>query len=411
MRRFVLFDVAVCTLFAVLMTACSSPAAQATVSTTGNSSVVVSTLPPRPTETPRPAYTGGAADHLLGTDSAYLTIVMYGDFQCQICFEVARVLAVIRNRYPNDVRIVWRHFPQPANDKANLAAQASEAASAQGHFWEMHDQLFTHQTEWSAMTPAQFRTKLVDYAKLVGVSDLAAFDQALDGQTYAPLIEKANKEAIELEFKGVPALLFNGLPYSGRIDEFALDSFTQLKLLEKRQYKKQPELVIDLKKHYTATLVTQYGNVVIDLFSDAAPVTVNNFVFLAKAGWYNDITFHRVIPGQLAQTGDPSGSGFGTAGYTIIDEADNGLTFDREGLVAMASQRNVPNSGSSQFFITYGPMQPALEYNKVFTVFGVVTQGMDLLKKLTPRDPFDELRYPNPPPGDKLIRVEINEGS
>ncbi len=147
----------------------------------------------------------------------------------------------------------------------------------------------------------------------------------------------------------------------------------------------------------------------INLFPQAAPVTVNNFVALARDGWYNNITFHRVIPGQLAQTGDPSGSGFGTAGYTIIDEADNGLHFDREGMVAMASQKDVPNSGSSQFFITYGPLLPEVQYDGVYTIFGQVTQGMDVLRQLTPRDPFDQLHFPNPPPGDKLIRVEISE--
>ena len=92
-----------------------------------------------------------------------------------------------------------------------------------------------------------------------------------------------------------------------------------------------------------------------------------------------------------------------------MDENDNGLSFDREGVVAMASTRGVPNSASCQFFITYGPLVPAIDYDKQFTIFGQVTQGMDVLRKLTPRDPFDEQRYPNPPPGDKLIRVDITE--
>ena len=363
------------------------------------------------TVTPRPTPGGGAADHVYGVDTAYVTAVMYGDFQCDACFQLARTLAVLYNEYPNDLRLIWRHFPQPEDDKASLAAQASEAASAQGRFWEMHDQLFTHRAEWISLTPQQFRGKLDDYAKIIGLQDMAAFDSALDSHKYASLVDKATQEALTLDFKGAPVLLINGLPYSGRVDEFALNSFVQLKLLEKRWYKQPPALQIDTKKHYTATLVTEKGNVVIDLFAQAAPVTVNNFVALARDGWYNNITFHRVVPSQLAQTGDPSGSGFGTAGYTIIDEADNGLHFDREGVVAMASQRGVPNSGSSQFFITYGPLLPSVEYDGVFTIFGQVKQGMDVLRKLTPRDPFDQLRYPNPPPGDKLIRVEIAETS
>jgi cyclophilin family peptidyl-prolyl cis-trans isomerase len=206
-------------------------------------------------------------------------------------------------------------------------------------------------------------------------------------------------------------LLFNGLPYSGRIDEYGLDAYTRLRLLEKRWYKQQPAMQISLEQRYTATLVTEKGSIVIDLYTRAAPVTVNNFVALARDGWYNNITFHYVAPDQIAQTGDPSGTGFGTAGYNIIDEHDNGLLFDREGVVAMASERGKPNSGSCQFFITYGPLRPAIDYDQQFTIFGQVTQGMDVLRKLTPRNPFDELRFPNPPPGDKLSRVEISESN
>lgn len=363
-------------------------------------------VPPRSTPDKQ---AGGAADHPIGPDNAFLTIVIYGDFQCGPCLDVARSLAVLRTRYPEDVRVVWRHFPQKENDKARLAAQASEAASAQGKFWEMHDQLFIQQANWRALPPDQFRAKLTDYAKTIGIPDLAAFNKALDQQTYAPLIDKAVQEAVTLELKGVPVLLFNGLPYSGRIDEYGLDNNTRLRLLEKRWYAHQPPMQIKLDKRYTATLTTEKGVIVIELYARAAPVAVNNFVALARDSWYNNITFHLVIPGQIAQTGDPSGSGFGTAGYSIIDELDNGLIFDREGVVAMANQRGVANSASSQFFITYGPLRPAEYYDKQFTIFGQVTQGMDVLRQLTPRNPFDELRFPNPPPGDKLISVKIAE--
>jgi cyclophilin family peptidyl-prolyl cis-trans isomerase/protein-disulfide isomerase len=372
---------------------------------------VIVTRPPRPTASPENKLAGGIADHALGPESAFLTIVYYSDFQCQLCVDVARSLETIQFRYPNDVRIVWRHFPQPENDKALLAAQASEAASAQGKFWEMHDQILAHQADWRSLPIEQFRAKLSEYAKTVGLADLAAFETALNQQTYGDLVNKALQEAIALDLKGVPALLFKGQPYSGRVDEYGLDAYARLRLLEKRWYPHQPDLTIDQKKHYTATLVTEKGNIVIELYTQAAPVTVNNFVFLARDGWYDENTFHLVVPDQIAQTGDPSGSGFGTAGYNIVDEHDNGLSFDREGVVAMASQRGVENSGSSQFFITYGPLRPAVDYDKQFTIFGQVTQGMDILRQLTPRNPFDQLRFPNPLPGDKLMRVEISESS
>ena len=396
--------------FPLVLLVVAACASNASATATAVPTQYVVTVTPGPTAAPT-KLAGGAADHVLGTDSAYLTIVLYGDFQCGACVDIARTLAILHDKYPNDIRIMWRHFPQPGNDKSHLAAEASEAASTQGKFWEMHDQLFTHQTEWSGLSIDQFRGKLNDYAKFIGVADLTAFNQALDQKQYTALVDKAVQEATALDFKSAPVLLFNGIPYSGRIDEFALDGYAQLRLLEKRWYKNPPTLQIDLKKHYTATLTTKKGNIIIELYTQAAPVTVNNFVFLARDGWYNNITFHRVIPGQLAQTGDPSGSGFGTAGYKIIDEADNGLHFDREGVVAMASQPEVANSGSSQFFITYGPLTPAAQYDKVYTIFGQVTSGMDVLRKLTPRDPFDQLRFPNPAPGDKLIKVQISESN
>lgn len=362
------------------------------------------------TLTPGVSPTGGQSiDHAIGPANAFLTIIMYGDFQCKLCLDVARSLAVLRDRYVSDVRVVFRHFPQMSeNDKAMIASQAAEAAAAQGKFWEMHDQLYAHQAEWSALPVDQFRAKLTTYAQTVGL-DVKAFNTALDSNAALPALQKAIQDAQKLELKGAPVLLFNGQPYSGRVDLYQLDNYTRLRLLEKRWYPHQPDLQININKHYTATLVTEKGNVEIELYANAAPAAVNNFVYLARDGWYNNITFHLVIPNLLVQTGDPSGSGFGGPGYNIVDEHDNGLIFDREGMVAMASQRDKPNSGGSQFFISLSPLRPVTDYDKQFTIFGHVTSGMDVLRRLTPRNPFDELNYPNPPPGDRLISVMIKE--
>jgi len=365
---------------------------------------LIITLTPAATATP-----AHPDDHILGPDSAFLAIVMYGDFQCAPCLDVARSVEILRERYQADVRLVWRNFPQTEqNDKALIAAQAAEAAAAQGKFWEMHDQLYTHQGEWAAMTPAQFRVKLTDYVKIVGL-DQAAFTEALDSSAVVATVQRGITDAQALQLKGAPVLLFNGQPYSGRIDLYALDDYTQLRLLEKRGYAHQPDLQIDLNKRYTAVLVTEKGSVEIELNAKAAPVTVNNFIVLARDGWYNNITFHLVMPGSLVQTGDPSGSGFGGPGYHIIDEHDNGALFDRAGQVAMASTRGEPNSGGSQFFITLAALRPEADYDKQFTIFGHVTSGLDVLQKLTTRNAFDEISYPNPLPGDKLLSVTIKE--
>jgi cyclophilin family peptidyl-prolyl cis-trans isomerase len=128
---------------------------------------------------------------------------------------------------------------------------------------------------------------------------------------------------------------------------------------------------------------------------------VNSFLFLAGNGWFDDITFHRVIPGFMAQTGDPSGTGRGNAGYFFQNEIDPNLKFDRAGMVGMANQG--PDTNGSQFFITYAP---ASHLDGAYTIFGQVLSGMEVLEKLTPRNPQEN---PGASPGDRLISVEITE--
>jgi len=168
------------------------------------------------------------------------------------------------------------------------------------------------------------------------------------------------------------------------------------------RWDKPPAMQIDPTKQYFATLKTEKGDIRIQLFADKAPQTVNNFVFLARQGFYDNITFHRVIPGFMAQTGDPTGTGSGGPGYTIPDEFTPELRHDQPGTVSMAN-KGQPNTGGSQFFITYGP---ALHLDGHHTVFGRVVEGMEVLEQLTERRPS---QTPNAPPGDKLLSVEIEE--
>jgi cyclophilin family peptidyl-prolyl cis-trans isomerase len=164
-----------------------------------------------------------------------------------------------------------------------------------------------------------------------------------------------------------------------------------------------PQTVIDPSRSYTATIRTEKGDIVVDLLSAAAPVTVNSFVFLACKGFYDGVTFHRVIPNTapfIAQAGDPTGTGRGGPGYTLPDEF-NSQPFDR-GTLGMANTGS-PSSGGSQFFICYVD-QPNL--NGGYTAFGNVTAGMDVVDKLTPRDPDTN---PNAPPGDKILEITVQE--
>jgi peptidylprolyl isomerase len=162
-----------------------------------------------------------------------------------------------------------------------------------------------------------------------------------------------------------------------------------------------PAMQIDVNKTYTATIRMAKGDIVIALYPKAAPVTVNNFVFLAKQGYYNGVTFHRVLPDFVAQTGDPTGTGGGGPGYFIPNETSPDLTFDGAGVVAMANSGKDRNG--SQFFITYSA-QHSLDGG--YTIFGRVTSGMDVAKQITLRDPSKDS---SAPPGDAIIMLVIEE--
>jgi cyclophilin family peptidyl-prolyl cis-trans isomerase len=166
-----------------------------------------------------------------------------------------------------------------------------------------------------------------------------------------------------------------------------------------KQWNKAPEFALDLKKKYSATLTTDKGDIVLDLHADKAPITVNNFIFLAREGYYDGTIFHRVIPGFMAQGGDPTGTGRGGPGYRFSDEFHPSLKHDKPGVLSMANAG--PGTNGSQFFITYGPT-PHL--NNKHSVFGQVVSGMDVLETIPERDPVKTNS-----PAVRLIKVTIQE--
>ncbi len=163
------------------------------------------------------------------------------------------------------------------------------------------------------------------------------------------------------------------------------------------KYSKPPAMTIDPKKKYTAEMETNRGTISIEFFASKAPKTVNNFIFLAKEGFYNGVSFHRVIPGFMAQGGDPTGTGSGGPGYQFEDEFSD-LTHET-GYLSMANSG--PGTNGSQFFLLFAP-QPHL--NGRHTVFGKVTAGMDVVNKIAPRDPQRAST-----PGDKIVKITVHE--
>lgn len=165
-------------------------------------------------------------------------------------------------------------------------------------------------------------------------------------------------------------------------------------------YSRLPDMTIDTSHDYQAIIATEKGEMLLDLFEAESPTTVNNFVFLARQGFYDGTTFHRVLEGFMAQGGDPSGTGAGGPGYAFADETDNDLVFDEPGLLAMANAG--PNTNGSQFFVTFVPT-PYLDGKH--TIFGKILEGAEVLDMLTRRDPQANPAFA----GDLIERITILE--
>jgi peptidyl-prolyl cis-trans isomerase B (cyclophilin B) len=158
------------------------------------------------------------------------------------------------------------------------------------------------------------------------------------------------------------------------------------KSMAPKQYSKAPEMLIDPMKTYHLKMETSKGVIEIDLFAQYAPKTVNNFVFLTQEGYYDGVSFHRVIPNFVIQGGDPTGTGRGGPGYRFEDEFKDNPLKHESGVLSMANSG--PGTNGSQFFITHSP-QPHLDGKH--TVFGKVVSGMEVVNAIKQ--------------GDKMIKV------
>ncbi len=166
-----------------------------------------------------------------------------------------------------------------------------------------------------------------------------------------------------------------------------------------QQWNEAPAMQIDESKTYTAHMETDLGTMVIRLFAENAPKTVNNFIFLAENGFYDDVIFHRVIDNFMVQGGDPTGTGMGGPGYKFEDEFHPDLRHSKRGILSMANAG--PNTNGSQFFITHGPT-PHLDDRH--TVFGEVIEGEEVLMSIPTRDPSNREA---PSVKIKSIRIEV----
>lgn len=387
---------------ALLLGACQPQTAGGKVPISGTPMAGCEVSPVLPTPNPTlqaliPA--PGKDDHILGKDTALVTIIEYSDYQCPYCAMLAPVLHQLVEKYPDDVRVVFRYFPLTSHPNSWVAAQAAEAAGKQGKFVEMHELIFAQQDQLANYTPENALDYFVTLAEQLKLN-VDQFKQDYASEEVKARIQKNLDEAMNTGLPGTPFLFLNGLPYQDRMDLETLSSLVELFKLQARQYTSCPPMIIDTAKQYTATLETEKGKIVIQLYADKAPLAVNSFVFLAREGFFNGVTFHRVLPGFVAQAGDPSGSGYGGPGYVFKNE-NTDAKFDRKGLVAMANSG--ADTNGSQFFITYDAQE---SLNGNYTIFGEVIEGMDVVESLTPRDPASDQTLQ---PGTKILKVTISE--
>ena len=363
-------------------------------------------ITPSPTAPPPTPTSAGISpitklDWHRGPDNAPITFLVYVDFQCPYSKDLYSVLLQLEERRPDEIRIVFRHFPLlPLHDKASLAGQAVEAAGSQGHFWEMVQLLFEHQSQWETLPPADFPKWLqsqlqdteLDQGHIIG---------ALAEARYKTKMEQDFYSAISAGLAATPTLFLNDKILKWNPTLPVLEAAVRIELLEDQKWDHYPPTVITPSKDYYATLRFNLGEVKIQLYVDSAPLAVNSFVFLSREGWFENNPIFHVQPGVLVELGDPSGTGLGDPGYHYETEIDPTLIFDQPGLVALSSSG--PATNASIFFITLTPLP---ELNGTRTIFGRVLEGLDLFMDLPSRDPLEDLLNP---PEAILQSVTIEE--
>ena len=184
------------------------------------------------------------------------------------------------------------------------------------------------------------------------------------------------------------AIIMLALLFTSCAENTSDDTLEEAPKLAQKSYSTPPPMTIDTSKQYTATIETSKGNLVLELFASDVPNTVNNFVFLAREGFYDGTKFHRVIADFMAQGGDPSGTVAGGPGYTFADE----FTEHTHVTGALSMANRGANTNGSQFFITYSPQHHLDNHH---SVFGQLIEGMDVLKAIKQ--------------GDTIVRITIDE--
>lgn len=289
-------------------------------------------------------------DWSIGPEDAVMTLIEYADFQCPYCSRAGLTALEFQASHPDEVRYVYRHFPLSFHEKAPMSAYAADAAGKQGLFFKAEEFLYETQSDWTNLESLEvFDAWLREHiAEAIPELDFDQWVADYESEEIRAVVDGSfEKVAATGIISGTPTFFANffQVSYDPAVLEQHVKAFKVM-----GSYKTEcPVLVVEEGKDYRAVLHTTAGDITVDLYANEAPNLVSNFMLLAADGWYDGNLFHNVVPGFIAQTGDPSATGIGLAGYFIDNEnLDNG-GFDEPGAVAMASNSNGQNS--SQFFI------------------------------------------------------------
>ena len=320
-------------------------------------------------------------DWAFGPADAAVTILEYSEFQCPYCAQLEPLLTEFQAAFPDDVRLVFRHWPLGFHDKAPLAGQASEAAGRQGKFVEFKNMLFEQQGNWAVLSVEDFEGFLINKAEELGLNT-DQFAQDLKDEAIVKKIAEAANSGTDLGLPGTPTIFLNGYQYEDQRTLKTFEIYLQLIKHKANTFSACPEITLETEKTYTALVNTTQGDINIELFDDIAPIAVNSFIFLAENGWYDNISFF----GSNAEyifSGDPSNTGFGGPGYGFIEEISEQIAFTQEGLVSMYSPAG-PGKNGGVFFITKAELSS--DVDGLFTIFGKVISGMEIVNKLGDTD-------------------------
>ena len=365
------------------------------------------------TEIQYPGPTGNRWFPALGAVDAPVTVMEFSEVFCGHCqtFNQTNLEGILEDYVATGkVRYVGHMmaFNRPESQEYLAAAMC---AAEQGRYFAYEHAVFAQITQNEFDLDAAAKTaEIEDYDRFVACREAGRYNDAAADASLA---------AVDKGLRVTPTFLVNGQKVEGndpatirRLIEEALSGGESAETTEQGAitmpknpadrdgiYTAPPAMVIDPAKQYTATIVTEKGDIVAELYADKVPNTVNNFVFLARDGFYDNTTFHRVIPDFMAQAGDPAGTGRGGPGYRFVDEFSSDLRHVGPGILSMANAG--PGTNGSQFFITFVDT-PWLDGRHA--VFGKVIEGLDVLLSISVRDPQTATK-----PGDLIETITIEE--